>query len=140
MSLHTGTKAETERKKLLEAFGHVILNLGQNQYGDLEDVCCNVIIEVKTSKDHRRDLKPKEKVQLKRLLDLAKWRKIRYDIRFSGNGHSKPQWIQFYPAKPVSSFKLPMNKTNKDETPSKINSKRAENNNKKPRAGKSQEN
>ena len=51
MSLHSGTAAETERKKMLEEKGHIILNLGQNQYGDLEDVCCNVIIEVKSSKN-----------------------------------------------------------------------------------------
>ena len=37
MSLHNGTAAETERKRMLEAEGHIILNLGQNQYGDLED-------------------------------------------------------------------------------------------------------
>ena len=37
MSLHNGTAAETERKKMLEAEGHIMLNLGQNQYGDLED-------------------------------------------------------------------------------------------------------
>ena len=35
MSLHNGTAAETERKKMLEAEGHVILNLGQNQYSSL---------------------------------------------------------------------------------------------------------
>ena len=56
MSLHSGTAAETERKKMLEEQGHIILNLGQNQYGDLEDVCCNVIIEVKSSKNGRRDI------------------------------------------------------------------------------------
>jgi hypothetical protein len=53
MSLHNGTAAETERKRMLENEGHIILNLGQNQYGDLEDVCHDIIIEVKTSKHSR---------------------------------------------------------------------------------------
>ena len=56
MSLHNGTAAETERKRMLEAEGHIILNLGQNQYGDLEDVCHDTIIEVKTSRHGRRIL------------------------------------------------------------------------------------
>ena len=38
MSLHTGTLAETEDKRRLESEAHIVLNLGQNQYGDLEDV------------------------------------------------------------------------------------------------------
>ena len=67
MSLHNGTAAETERKRMLEAEGHIILNLGQNQYGDLEDVCHDVIIEVKTSKNGRRDLSKKEKMQMANL-------------------------------------------------------------------------
>ena len=65
MSLHNGTQAETERKKMLEEQGHIILNLGQNQYGDLEDVCCDIIIEVKSSKNRRRKLKSSEKKQFK---------------------------------------------------------------------------
>ena len=49
MSLHNGTAAETERKRMLEHEGHIILNLGQNQYGDLEDVCHDIIIETHSS-------------------------------------------------------------------------------------------
>ena len=106
MSLHNGTAAETERKKMLEAEGHIIINLGQNQYGDLEDVCHDVIIEVKTSKNGRRDLSRKEKEQMRNLLKLKPYRKIRYDIRFHGNSHHPPIWQEEYPDRIVSSFKL----------------------------------
>ena len=106
MSLHNGTAAETERKKMLEAEGHIIINLGQNQYGDLEDVCHNVIIEVKTSKNGRRDLSRKEKEQMRNLLKLKPYRKIRYDIRFHGNNHHSPIWQSEFPDRIVSSFKL----------------------------------
>ena len=106
MSLHNGTAAETERKKMLEAEGHIIINLGQNQYGDLEDVCHNVIIEVKTSKNGRRDLSRKEKEQMRNLLKLKPYRKVRYDIRFHGNNHHAPVWQSEFPDRIVSSFKL----------------------------------
>ena len=79
MSLHNGTAAETERKKILEHEGHIILNLGQNQYGDLEDVCHDIIIEVKTSKHSRRDLSKKEKDQMTNLLMLRPYRTIRLE-------------------------------------------------------------
>ena len=107
MSLHNGTAAETERKRMLEAEGHIILNLGQNQYGDLEDICCDVIIEVKTSKHPRRDLSHGEKNQLRNLLLLRKYRTIRYDVRFAGSGRRKPSWVMFFPTDTVSSFGLP---------------------------------
>lgn len=106
MSLHNGTAAETERKKTLEQEGHIILNLGQNQYGDLEDVCHNIVIEVKTSKNKRRDLSKKEKVQMENLLALSEWRTVRYDIRFHGNGHHPAVWQSEFPQKIVSSFRL----------------------------------
>ena len=106
MSLHNGTAAETERKKTLEAKGHIILNLGQNQYGDLEDVCHNVIIEVKTSKNGRRDLSRKEKTQMENLLKLKSYREVRYDIRFHGNNRHSPVWQSEFPDRIVSSFKL----------------------------------
>ena len=106
MSLHNGTAAETERKKMLEAEGHIIINLGQNQYGDLEDVCHNVIIEVKTSKNGRRGLSRREKEQMRNLLKLKPYRKIRYDIRFHGNNHHSPIWQSEFPDRIVSSFKL----------------------------------
>ena len=106
MSLHNGTAAETERKRMLEHEGHIILNLGQNQYGDLEDVCHDIIIEVKTSKHSRRDLSRKEKDQMTNLLMLRPYRTIRYDIRFSGNGHHGPVWQCEHPDRVVSSFKL----------------------------------
>ncbi len=106
MSLHNGTAAETERKKYLESENHIILNLGQNQYGDLEDVCHNIIIEVKTSKNSRRDLSKREKEQLANLLKLRPYRIIRYDIRFHGNSHHPPVWLSFYPDKIVSSFRM----------------------------------
>ena len=106
MSLHSGTAAETERKKMLEAEGHIVLNLGQNQYGDLEDVCCNIIIEVKSSKNGRRDISKREKEQMEKLLQLKPFRIIRYDIRFHGNSHHAPVWQEEFPTKIVSSFKL----------------------------------
>ncbi len=106
MSLHNGTAAETERKRMLEAEGHIILNLGQNQYGDLEDVCHDVIIEVKTSKNGRRDLSKKEKMQMANLLRLKPYRRVRYDIRFHGNNHHSPVWQSEFPDRVVSSFKL----------------------------------
>ena len=106
MSLHNGTAAETERKKMLEAEGHIIINLGQNQYGDLEDVCHDTIIEVKTSKNGRRDLSRKEKMQMENLLKLLPYREVRYDIRFHGNNHHAPVWQSEFPDRIVSSFKL----------------------------------
>lgn len=118
MSLHNGTAAETERKKMLEAQGHIILNLGQNQYGDLEDVCHDTIIEVKTSKNKRRDLSKKEKIQMENLLKLTRWRKIRYDIRFHGSSSQKPVWIEFCPDGIQSSLNKPTDNTmNKKEAP-----------------------
>ena len=124
MSLHNGTAAETERKKMLENEGHIILNLGQNQYGDLEDVCHNVIIEVKTSKNGRRDLSRKEKLQMENLLKLLPYREVRYDIRFHGNNHHSPIWQVEFPDRIVSSFKLraTMNATRNGRA--KTNSKR----------------
>ena len=106
MSLNNGTTAETERKKMLEERGHIILNLGQNQYGDLEDVCCNKIIEVKTSKNGRRDLSKREKEQMENLFKLKPYREIEYDIRFHGNNYHAPIWQEEYPDRIVSSFKL----------------------------------
>ena len=116
MSLKRGTAAETERKKMLEEQGHIMLNLGQNQYGDLEDVCCNIIIEVKSSKNPRRKLESSEKAQMKNLLELRKYRKVRYDIRFHGNKYQAPIWQEEYPDRIVSSFKLKpiMNPPDKD--------------------------
>jgi hypothetical protein len=130
MSTRNGALAEGERKKFLEAQGHVILNLGQNQYGDLEDICCNTIIEVKTSKHPRKKLKNKEKIQLQNLLDLRKWRKIRYDIRYTGGRFKKPQWVEFSPDRVVPSFLMPLNNTKKDKPKPQINSKRVKNKNK----------
>ena len=131
MSLHNGTAAETERKKMLEAEGHVILNLGQNQYGDLEDVCHNVIIEVKTSKNGRRDLSRKEKMQMENLLKLLPYREIRYDIRFHGNNHHSPIWQVEFPDRIVSSFKVRATMNPSENGRAKTNSKSAINKNKK---------
>ena len=127
MSLHNGTAAETERKRMLEAEGHIILNLGQNQYGDLEDVCHNVIIEVKTSKNGRRDLSRKEKEQMENLLKLKPYRKIRYDIRFHGNNHHAPVWQSEFPDRIVSSFKLRATMNPTETGHQKTNSKRMQN-------------
>ena len=124
MSLHNGTAAETERKKMLEAEGHIIINLGQNQYGDLEDVCHNVIIEVKTSKNGRRDLSRKEKEQMRNLLKLKPYRKIRYDIRFHGNNHHAPVWQSEFPDRIVSSFKIRATMNPPENGRAKTNSKR----------------
>ena len=127
MSLHNGTAAETERKKMLEAQGHIIINLGQNQYGDLEDVCHNVIIEVKTSKNGRRDLSRKEKEQMRNLLKLKPYRKVRYDIRFHGNNHHAPVWQSEFPDRIVSSFKLRAIMNPPENGRAKTNSKRMQN-------------
>ena len=127
MSLHNGTAAETERKKMLEAEGHIIINLGQNQYGDLEDVCHNIIIEVKTSKNGRRDLSRKEKEQMENLLKLKPYRKIRYDIRFHGNNHHAPVWQSEFPDRIVSSFKLRATMNPPEARQPKTNSKRMQN-------------
>ena len=124
MSLHNGTAAETERKKMLEAEGHIIINLGQNQYGDLEDVCHNVIIEVKTSKNGRRDLSRKEKEQMRNLLKLKPYRKVRYDIRFHGNNHHAPVWQSEFPDRIVSSFKIRATMNPPEARQPKTNSKR----------------
>ena len=124
MSLHNGTAAETERKKMLENEGHIVLNLGQNQYGDLEDVCHNVIIEVKTSKNGRRDLSRKEKMQMENLLKLLPYREIRYDIRFHGNNHHSPIWQVEFPDRIVSSFKLRATMNPPEIRQPKTNSKR----------------
>ena len=131
MSLHNGTAAETERKKMLEAEGHIILNLGQNQYGDLEDVCHNVIIEVKTSKNGRRDLSRKEKEQMENLLKLKPYRKIRYDIRFHGNNHHAPVWQSEFPDRIVSSFKLRATMNPPENGRAKTNSESVMNKNRK---------
>ena len=131
MSLHNGTAAETERKKMLEAEGHIILNLGQNQYGDLEDICHDIIIEVKTSKNSRRDLSRKEKDQMANLLKLKPYRKVRYDIRFHGNNHHPPVWQSEYPERAVSSFKLRVIMYPHDADRAKINSKSTANKNRK---------
>ena len=127
MSLHNGTAAETERKKMLEAEGHIIINLGQNQYGDLEDVCHNIIIEVKTSKNGRRDLSRKEKEQMRNLLKLKPYRKVRYDIRFHGNNHHAPVWQSEFPDRIVSSFKLRATMNPPETGHQKTNSKRTQN-------------
>lgn len=127
MSLHNGTAAETERKKTLEAEGHIILNLGQNQYGDLEDVCHNVIIEVKTSKNGRRDLSKKEKTQMENLLKLKSYREVRYDIRFHGNNRHSPVWQSEFPDRIVSSFKLRATVLFSGNERAKTNSKRMQN-------------
>ena len=124
MSLHNGTAAETERKKMLENEGHIILNLGQNQYGDLEDVCHNVIIEVKTSKNGRRDLSRKEKMQMENLLKLLPYREVRYDIRFHGNNHHSPIWQVEFPDRIVSSFKVRVITNPPEARHQKKNSKR----------------
>ena len=127
MSLHNGTAAETERKKMLEAEGHIILNLGQNQYGDLEDVCHNIIIEVKTSKNGRRDLSKKEKMQMGNLLKLKPYREVRYDIRFHGNNHHSPIWQSEFPDRIVSSFKIRATMNPPEARQPKTNSKRTQN-------------
>ena len=127
MSLHNGTAAETERKKALENEGHIILNLGQNQYGDLEDVCHNVIIEVKTSKNGRRDLSRKEKMQMENLLKLLPYREIRYDIRFHGNNHHSPIWQVEFPDRIVSSFKVRATMNPSENGKAKTTSKRTQN-------------
>ena len=127
MSLHNGTAAETERKKMLEAEGHIILNLGQNQYGDLEDVCHNIIIEVKTSKNGRRDLSRKEKMQMENLLKLLPYREVRYDIRFHGNNHHAPVWQSEFPDRIVSSFKIRATMNPPENGRAKTNSKRTQN-------------
>ena len=131
MSLHNGTAAETERKKMLEAEGHIILNLGQNQYGDLEDVCHNVIIEVKTSKNGRRGLSRREKEQMENLLKLKPYRKIRYDIRFHGNNHHAPVWQSEFPDRIVSSFKVGATMNPPENGRAKMNSKGVINKNRK---------
>ena len=131
MSLHNGTAAETERKKMLEAEGHIILNLGQNQYGDLEDVCHNVIIEVKTSKNGRRGLSRREKEQMRNLLKLKPYRKVRYDIRFHGNNHHAPVWQSEFPDRIVSSFKIRATMNPPENGRAKTNSKSVMNKNRK---------
>ena len=131
MSLHNGTAAETERKKMLEAGGHIILNLGQNQYGDLEDVCHNVIIEVKTSKNGRRDLSKKEKIQMGNLLRLKPYREVRYDIRFHGNNHHSAVWQSEFPDRILSSFKLRAIMNPPENGRAKTNSKSVINKNRK---------
>jgi len=127
MSLHNGTAAETERKRMLEHEGHIILNLGQNQYGDLEDICHDIIIEVKTSKNGRRDLSRKEKEQMKNLLKLKPFREVRYDIRFHGNNHHAPVWQSEFPDRIVSSFKLRATMNPPETRQPKTNSKRTQN-------------
>ena len=131
MSLHNGTAAETERKRMLEAEGHIILNLGQNQYGDLEDVCHDVIIEVKTSKNGRRDLSKKEKMQMVNLLKLKPYRRVRYDIRFHGNNRHAPVWQSEFADRVVSSFKLRAIMNPPHDSVPEINSTLASNKNRK---------
>ena len=130
MSLHNGTAAETERKRMLESEGHIIINLGQNQYGDLEDVCHDVIIEVKTSKNGRRGLSKKEKAQMENLLKLKPYREVRYDIRFHGNNRHSPVWQSEFPDRIVSSFKLRATMNPPENKSPEINSKKKENKNK----------
>ena len=131
MSLHNGTAAETERKKMLENEGHIILNLGQNQYGDLEDVCHDTIIEVKTSMHGRRKLSRKEKEQMTNLLMLKPYRKVRYDIRFHGNNHHSAIWQVEFPDRIVSSFKIRATMNPPENKSPEINSKSMTNKNKK---------
>ena len=131
MSLHNGTAAETERKRMLEAEGHIILNLGQNQYGDLEDVCHDTIIEVKTSRHGRRDLSKKEKIQMGNLLKLKPYREVRYDIRFHGNNHHAPVWQSEFPDRIVSSFKIRATMNPPENGRAKTNSKSVMNKNRK---------
>ena len=135
MSLHNGTAAETERKRMLEAEGHIILNLGQNQYGDLEDVCHDVIIEVKTSKNGRRDLSKKEKMQMVNLLKLKPYRRVRYDIRFHGNNRHAPVWQSEFADRVVSSFKLRATMNPPHDSVPEINSTLASNKNRKVKNG-----
>ena len=117
MSLHNGTAAETERKRMLEAEGHIILNLGQNQYGDLEDVCHDTIIEVKTSIHGRRKLSRKEKEQMANLLRLA------------------PVWQSEFADRVVSSFKLRAIMNPPHDSVPEINSTLASNKNRKVKNG-----
>ena len=131
MSLHNGAAAETERKRMLESEGHIIINLGQNQYGDLEDVCHNIIIEVKTSKNGRRDLSKKEKLQMENLLKLKPYREVRYDVRFHGNNHHSPIWQVEFPDRIVSSFKVRSIMNPSENKAPEINSKLPTNKNRK---------
>ena len=135
MSLHNGTAAETERKRMLEAEGHIILNLGQNQYGDLEDVCHDTIIEVKTSMHGRRKLSRKEKEQMANLLRLKPYRKVRYDIRFHGNYHHAPVWQSEFADRVVNSFKLRAIMNPPHDSVPEINSTLASNKNRKVKNG-----
>lgn len=128
-----GVEAETERKKMLEQEGHIILNLGQNQYGDLLDVCHLTIIEVKSSKHTRRKIRNSEKEQMANLLKLTPYLKVRYDIRFNGNttpGH-RVVWQSEYPDRVVKSFKLRAIMNPPDPSTPKINCKSQSNKNRK---------
>lgn len=86
MSRFNGTSYETEYKRKREGEGHIILNLSPSEPGDLLDLCCHKIIEIKScaEKEFKISKASRQKAQLQFLLDLAgktQW-EIEYAIKF----------------------------------------------------------
>lgn len=105
MSQKSGIRAESENGERLKAQGHKILFFSTKECADQEDVCCNTLVEVKTTIHKVKRLNAREQDQLRRLLEMQPWKTIRYDVKFIRIDGNKSAWMSFYPTEIVKSFK-----------------------------------
>jgi Holliday junction resolvase len=89
MSLHNGTAYETEFKRMLEQSGRYVLNLGQNESGDLISFYEGIytVHEVKSQMNGQMRFdfdSPKLRVQWGNLAMTANYVNVEYDFRTKG--------------------------------------------------------
>lgn len=103
MSLHNGTAYETEFKKYLEHLGHYVLNLGQNESGDLISFAPDgsyIVHEVKSQMNGQMRFdfsSPKLRWQWNNLARTAYYVNVEYAFRTKGK---KWHFRTVYPDEP----------------------------------------
>ncbi len=88
MTRFTGTKYETEFKKKLQEQGFHVLNLGQNEAGDLIAFKDGkvIIFEVKSVKGDEFRFNPKTRLQWEKLKEDSKYADVYYAVKFLKRG------------------------------------------------------
>ncbi len=88
MTRFTGVRYETEFKKLLQSHGYYVLNLGQNEAGDLIAFYNShpIIFEIKSVKGNEFRFNRKTKEQWKKLKTDQQFAQVFYAVKFLKRG------------------------------------------------------
>ncbi len=88
MTRFTGTKYETEFKKILQSQGFFVMNLGQNEAGDLIAFRDGkvAVYEVKSVRGDEFRFSRKTRLQWEKLREVSRYADVYYAVKFLKRG------------------------------------------------------